>query len=166
MNLSPCLSRVNSQKWDCWVTWWASVELYKKPPTHFPECSTIQNQFWTILIHALPAPISRLSRPQSGFQYRAKLPFGGCNFHLRVTRGKCTKLQFGLASLTWPARVPWQVGEWERGSRGGGTVSVDSWERGGTTWIPNQGKVGGLGSALNIQLKMKCKMHFQWNRSC
>ena len=129
MNLSPRLSRVNSQEWDCWVIWWVSVELYKKLSTHFPECSTTQSQFWTILIHALPAPISRLSRPQSGFQYRAKLPFGGCNFHLRVTRGKGTKLQFGLASLTWSARVPWQVGEWERGSGWGNGVcgQVGTW---------------------------------------
>lgn len=102
VNPSPHLSRVNSQEWGCWVMCWVYVELPKQLPTHSPECSTIQSQFWTLQIQALPSPINCLSRGQSGLCYQAKLPFGGCHLLLGTVGGKVTKLRFGLKSnMAW-----------------------------------------------------------------
>lgn len=79
MNLRSCLSRVNSQEWDCWVIWRVSVELCKKMPAVFQTALPLKANFKPFSSIALPSPVSHLSRPQSGFKYQAKLPFRRCN---------------------------------------------------------------------------------------
>lgn len=94
MNLSPHLSRVDSQKWDFWIIWWLYVELYKKLLTHFPECC---GRFWTLesMLSSVQS-VSCLSTGQKGLLYQAKLPFRRCYFHMGVAGGKIRKLQLGL----------------------------------------------------------------------
>lgn len=86
VNLSPPLSRANSQECDRWVIRWTYAKHCQTLPTQsFPECCTIKNQSWTVQIHLVPSPVGH------GLWCQAQLPFWECYFHLGAMGGKDIK---------------------------------------------------------------------------